>query len=319
MILKFQKVNQTFDSIQKKLEKLLEKNTNSQEIKEIVNSIADNLNNMQEFFNDDQPIINDNVSMIIERYDALCDEMHQQYSSHSTDELSKIKNFIFLTISKYDQQNQSSSSYKVTIKEQGNKLSKLEKINLSLSEENEKSNEMIKEFETINQQMTSENSELKEEQTNTKNELDGCLQTISMFNSQNNSMVGEYDSCKKNLEELQSKHDEVLVELEAAKKKAFESGTNQESQLKQEQLKREQVEKDFNKMETKYNEVSVYLRQEVERSTSLVQQKETTEAKYKKVKNMYYSGMKCAVVKLYLYYPRFIYLNFFYILLFRKA
>ena len=38
------------------------------------------------------------------------------------------------------------------------------------------------------------------------------------------------------------------------------------------------------KLETKFNEVSIYLRQEVERSTGLVQKAETTEAKYRKVK-----------------------------------
>ena len=86
------------------------------------------------------------------------------------------------------------------------------------------------------------------------------------------------------IEDFTKNQQKILQDLNESKKEAHEKVTASESVIKQEYLKREQVEKDLNKLDVKFNEVNQYLREEVERSTVLVQKNETLEAKYKKVK-----------------------------------
>lgn len=54
-----------------------------EKIKGVMGTINEQLLSAEDFFNEDIPIINDNIAMVIERFDSLCDEINHVFQKKS--------------------------------------------------------------------------------------------------------------------------------------------------------------------------------------------------------------------------------------------
>jgi hypothetical protein len=211
----------------------------------------------------------------------------------SSEELTKIKGFHFVTTAKYDEYLQGVTWYKIQLNEMNNKHSKMNKLYIGSVDDNkaqaEFSNKQQTNMNELQSQMEQMSKLLQQGQGQANGNRpnapdDDAQQTIQELTDENELLDREIIQKSSLLEDYAAKQEKLLIELNSLKKDAADASNSQESLLRQEILKREQVDKDFAKLEAKFNEVSVYLRQEVERSTGLVQKNEAGEVKYKKVK-----------------------------------
>ena len=236
---------------------------------------------LNETINDDLSIVNENILQVISRFDMLCDEMNSIYTNVQTQELNKIKGFLFLTETKYHEINSIPASLKLQVKELNTKLSKTEALYNASQDEIKSSTEII----TMYQKQISElqqQSEHSFKQNNDNTELQDIIQDLT---NQNETFKNEINEKSMLIESHTVTQDGLLAKIKNLEQNSSQKSVSQESQLKQEILRREQIEKDYHKQDSKYNEVNMYLRQEVERGTTLVQQNEKISSKYKKVKD----------------------------------
>lgn len=290
----YQEIVDLFQQISKKMNNLKEiiddktaaitKDENTSEsldnVQQYLEEIYKVLGESNETINDDLPIINDNVLLLIQRFDLLCDELSTIYTNTPTQELNKTKGFSFITHAKYDEINSQPAILKLQLKESNTKVSRTEALYHAAQDEVKANSEIISMYQKqIGEFQT--NFEAKLKQNNDNSELQEMIVELT---NQNEAIKNEISEKTILIEGHMITQDNLLAQIKKLEQNSSNKSVSQESLLKQEILRREQIEKDYAKLDSKYNEVNMYLRQEVERGTTLVQQNEKTDAKYKKVK-----------------------------------
>ena len=217
------------------------------------------------------------------------------YTNNSTEELKNMKGFTFITNQKYEELASVPITLRVQIKELEQKLKRSEK-------KLEKSDELIKSLQnsTATSYLSENNLEVSKDES--KPESDRKIGSDRQIPAQEkgieNNLSPEIENLKNQVGALQSaiankskeltENNEIkeilLKQLTDTEANLKEKLNQTESLLKQEILKKEQIEKDLNKLEIKYNEVQKYMREEVERNTDLISKNELLDAKYRKVK-----------------------------------
>lgn len=285
----FNSVVTKFENVSSDLEKIKQANENNDfsQVSTELKKIEAGISQIQQFFDGDIEVVNDNISMIIERFDSLCDEQSIMYSNNTQEELKTQKGFIFLTDKKYQELASLPISLKIQVKELDQRLKKSEK-------KLEKSEEIIKSLQNVSFPENNLNVTREENKGGSDRRIgsdrqipepvEGSQPETEHLQNQVDEINSELEKKSKLLDETIEVKEVLLSQLCDMESTMQEKASQAESILKQEILKREQIEKDYNKLFTKDTEIQNYLREEVERTTNLENKNELLDIKYKKVK-----------------------------------